>query len=234
MLDSIAHSVDLLLALLTKAQWDAWRGWLTTAGGLIALFVGVRTYRRNVKLKREEQARLVYATLLAKVDYAVDDFLKLDRFERLQKHIEVATYEDYDVNSLGPSIRTSEAAVQVTLVVNNHSKELVGRANVQVVDLISGKILPFRGILEAIPPEGERRIRVTIKAANVIDSSRLGATVAFSDASGQWWRRHLTEPVRPIHSDPGNIQEMTENDKLSVSVKGRRLLRAVRGITPIP
>ena len=55
--------VDWLFGLLTPTQWDALRNWLATVGGLIALLIAANTYRRNVRIKREEQARLVYSKI---------------------------------------------------------------------------------------------------------------------------------------------------------------------------
>lgn len=55
--------LDWFFGLMTPAQWDALRNWLTTVGGLIALLIAANTYRRNVRIKREEQARLVYSKL---------------------------------------------------------------------------------------------------------------------------------------------------------------------------
>jgi len=53
--------IDWFLGLLAPAQWDTWRNWLATIEGLVAIGIATLTYRRNVKLKREEQSRLVYS-----------------------------------------------------------------------------------------------------------------------------------------------------------------------------
>jgi hypothetical protein len=80
----------------------------------------------------------------------------------------------------------------------------------------------------------------------------LGTTVIFRDASGSWWRRHLSEPIEAVHDDPENAAytpteragwaenaramglEPTPEPKLPWRVRWHRFVRARRGKSPIP
>jgi hypothetical protein len=231
MIDWIWHQTDVVLGQLTKDQWEAWRGSATTLGGLIALFIGVRTYRRNVKLKREEQARLVYARVQNIRHF---DAGMVVTFTMSGSARDVVTREEFNSFSRMQEQIATTPVLQVTLIVHNGSKELVGRTNVQLVDTHFSAIYPLRGILESLPPESTTRVELTMLGRKGGLYPSLGATVAFSDASGQWWRRHLAEPVKPIHRDPGNEMKTPAEDNPSWRIQLRRALRKERGVAMIP
>jgi len=234
MWDWLFHQVDVVLGLLTPEQWDALRNTITAVGGLIALFIGVSTYRRNVKLKREEQARLVYATLnsVKYVEEGVAIHLHASGIPHSFRGITLETKRN-QFSKLDDELTTTPILI-ANLVVHNGSKELIGVSNLQLVNLDRSFIYPVRGIVPFVSPESYMTIEVMTPRSSEETSLRLGATIAFSDASGQWWRRHLTQPVRAIHADPGNEMAVAALDKPSGRILLRRWARKVKGQPEIP
>ena len=201
----VAHFLDWLLGLLTPAQWDSWRNWLATIGGLIALSIATLTYRRNVRLKREEQARLIYSK-------TTDVELRNpgDRFPILPNGAQVGTGSPgVKINTLaalgGKGWRSESEALtsllQATVVVHNGSKELIGPIRVEM--LVSGKpITSSIGVAEIEPETDFVLDFLWVSPPNRVPS--LESTILFRDSSAQWWRRQRSQPIERVHNDPEN------------------------------
>lgn len=121
-LEFVPDIINWFIGLLSPLQWDAWRNWLATGGGLVALFVAVNTYRRNGTHKREEQARLVYTRISNIVFHKAGD-----EFGMLNHDAQVGTVDQsVQIVNPGESIRPYHRAVaptiRATVVVHNGSK----------------------------------------------------------------------------------------------------------------
>jgi hypothetical protein len=246
--------------LLTPDQWDSLRSWLATIGGLVALLIAANTYRRNVRIKREEQARLVYS-----------------KFQHVKHHDPGATFpllpNGAKQGSVSPGMqivknparnagdsaalgRAIAPLIQTTVIIHNGSKELIGPARVQMVNGGTGRTWDeFSISVGAVDPESDYVVGFTWINKVHPGQPSLASTVIFRDASGQWWRRHRAEPIERVHDDPENTgptaterigtrlsqeamgipeaRRVTE-PKLSARTRWHRFWRKCRGLTPIP
>lgn len=244
---------DSFLGELTPAQWDSWRNWLATIGGLVALFIAANTYRRNVRIKREEQARLVYSRLTHVNFYGSGEY-----FAMLPNGAQLGTASGVQIAMpVDPSLKASNLAlapvINVTAIVHNGSKELIGPVKVQMVNGGTDKIwADFSIQVDAIEPESD--FVVDFVWPNEFDPGQpaLATTLLFRDASGQWWRRHRAEPIERVHDDPENTLpspaerrssaafaisiglQPTVDPKPTIRVRWQRFWRKRRGLTPIP
>lgn len=247
------------LGLLTPTQWEALRNWLTTVGGLIALLIAANTYRRNVRFKREEQAQLVYSKLGSLAGYAAGV-----RFDLLPNNAKVGTgiplewigTEDspYELGGFG---QAPDPVLQATVTIHNGSRELIGPARVQLVNLagIPQAWEQTSISVDVIEPECDFVVGFTWVNNLFPGQPGLATTLIFRDASGQWWRRHRSEPIELVHDDPENSgltpterverrlnqealgipeDQWVPEPKLTMRVRWHRFWRQVRGKTPIP
>jgi hypothetical protein len=251
--------IDWLLGQLTPAQWDSWRNWLATIGGLIALSIAALTYRRNVRLKREEQARLVYSKM---IDVSHHD--QGATFSMLPNGASQGNGSPFmgiipnpDPSDPHKSLGVALAPlIQATVIIHNGSKELIGPARVQMVNGGNGKVWDqFSISVGAIDPETDYVVDFTWLNEFHPGQPSLATTVIFRDASGQWWRRHRAEPIERVHNDPENVgmtpperkafrayQESIGIEKAnlvpeprpSLRVRWHRYWRTRRGKSPIP
>lgn len=202
----MAHFIDGLLGLLTPAQWDSWRNWLATIGGLVALFIALATFVRNVRLKREEQARLVYSKL-THVEYHDPG----TTFEILPNDAKIGSGA-FGATIVPPQDPNDKAVylaqmpmIQVTAIIHNGSKELIGPAKIQMVNGGLDKIWDTFSIqVNAVDPESDYVVNFVWPNDVHPGQPSLATTVLFRDASGQWWRRHRAEPIERVHDDPEN------------------------------
>ena len=255
----MADWINWALGLLTPAQWDAWRNWLATIGALVALSIGALTYRRNVKLKREEQARLVYA----KVEH-LEFRAPGDQFPTLLHGARMGNGCSGMVNlhELNPSTDRWDLALavqpilQATVIIHNGSKELVGPARVQLIHGVTREVWDTFSIqIAEIEPESDYVVEFTWINEHHPGFAPAATTIIFRDSSGQWWRRVRSEPIERIHNDPENgalppkeriaaraMQEASgipeenrvKEPKVGPIVRWHRLWRRVRGKSPIP
>lgn len=253
---------EWLSAQVTPEQWEALRNWLATLGGLAALLIATNTYRRNVKGKREEQARLVYAKVIDfKGSHApgTDLMSPLSNGARLGvspsiKRKPIPPGTGSGIQLLMPKWETTEPAVEVTIALHNGSKELIGPARVQLIDN-DVMIDVYSAQIEAIDPESEFVVHFIVPNPHHPGVNVFQPTVIFRDASGQWWRRHRSEPIERVHKDPENkgptaveriaVRESQrtmgvpqdlwiEEPKLTLVVRWHRLWRLVRGKPALP
>ncbi|ROQ41542.1 hypothetical protein EDF46_0923 [Frondihabitans sp. PhB188] len=251
--------VDWFFGLLTPTQWDAWRGWLTTLGGLLALPVATSTYLRNGRIKREEQARLVFSKFTHVENHNPGSTVPLlpngARVGNACAALGLINNPDPDSEEkmLGVALLPLN---QTTVIIHNGSKELIGPARVQIVNGGTGRTWDdFSISVGAIDPETDYVVNFTWENDVYPGMPALATTVIFRDASGQWWRRHRSEPIEHVHDDPENAgptpaervtiranqQAMgipTEHQLVEPNVRLRvrwhRFWRARAGKSPIP
>jgi hypothetical protein len=183
--------IDWLLGQLTPAQWDSWRNWMAAIGGLIALSFAVATYRRNVRLKRDEQARFVYA--------AVD---LVERFPAGSGfiHRDVPTYNGTRESLLAVEgdrgLHTvAEPIVRVRVSVQNRSKELISRTVVEL-DGFAAIGLPRLEIGTCHPEQSKQCDFVLID--QLPDGYPFEPRLIFTDSSGRAWERYGDDPIRSL------------------------------------
>ena len=217
--------VDWFLGLLTPAQWDAWRNWLATIGALVALLIATNTYRRNVRIKREEQARLVYSK-----PGGIKVLGPGETEEPLGSRGSVA---------MNHSNRTPNR-VPYWATVHNGSKELVGPVRIEVkhigADPLYGEIWATTPTIE---PESDYTVGFVFDNHHVPYMPMFGTSVLFRDASGQWWRRHDSQPIERVHNDPANAGSnsgfpLPNPPPVTARVRWHRFWRRLQGKSAIP
>jgi len=206
MIDSVSHFVDGFLGSLSKDQWDAWRGWIIAIGGLVALFVTTNTYRRNVKVKREEQARLVYSRV-THVDFPLPGRAYLPEVYRgIEIDLDIRRTANSDPTDPRETLYiVDRPANHYVVKVHNGSKELIGPVRVQMMNNVTRELVErFSMLLDTVEPESDSTFSFTWPNDVHPAQAGYGPTILFRDASGQWWRRHLSEPIERVHDDPNN------------------------------
>jgi hypothetical protein len=192
-----------MFAFLTAAEWDTLRNWLGTIGGVIALLIGASTYRRNVRIKREEQARLIYSKI-THIDYHEPGTLcnllpNEARIGNACAGIQIVIDSDGDQKAKGFALAP---LIQATATIHNGSKELIGPARIQIVNRGRKSTLDDFSInVGTVDPESNYAVDFKWINSDHPGQPSLGTTVIFRDASGQWWRRHLAEPIERVHDD---------------------------------
>lgn len=181
--------LDWFFALMTPDQWEILRNWLATIGGLVALLIAANTYRRNVKMKREEQARLVYSSLGQWTTH--DEGSDLRGFGGTDSTTWAAITHDETRRWL-----TREPAIHAVLIIHNKSKELIGPVRVRIIDRDeNGYLTTFAATVDHVDPESDHLVDAVFPNPKHPTPPWMGTEVSFRDASGGWWKRTLTEPI---------------------------------------
>jgi hypothetical protein len=249
-----------MVEFLTSPEWDGLRNWLATIGGLVALLIAANTYRRNVRNKREEQARLIYSKFTH-----VEHPMPGTTFELLPNGasigsgcpaVQIITNPDPDAEAKALGLAMAPL-IQATVIIHNGSKELIGPVRVQMVN---GAPIPqpweHTSIsVAAVEPESDYVVNFTWINNLHPGQPGLATTVIFRDASGQWWRRHRSEPIERVHDDPENSgptpvervairqqqaamgiaeEQWIEEPKPSLRVRWHRFWRKRAGKSPVP
>lgn len=251
--------INSCLGLLTPAQWEAWRNWLATIGGLVALLIAANTYRLNVRSKREAQARLVYSKV---TDIAMrqpgEQFTTLRNGAQMgngspgMERVQQVNQE----TGLWDLARALAPLLQATVIIHNGSNEIIGPARVNMIHGVSREVwYKFSITVAEIEPDSNAVVEFTW-----INDAHPGfppsaTTLLFRDSSAQWWRRVRSDPIERVHNDPENTahpageREATRAYQHSIGVppeqqvaeprvgpitRWHRLARRVRGKNPIP
>jgi hypothetical protein len=232
----------------------SWPDWIAAIGTTLAFLVAAVSYARSVEVRREAQARMVYSKITHHAEYE-----PLATFEILPNGARIGGGGE-GVGIVSPSVTGGEPrylavapVIQVSVTVHNGSKELIGPVKLQIVDTgLKTTYDTFCSNFALVEPESDYVVSFTFRNIHHPGSPSLGSTVLFRDASGQWWRRHLAEPIERVHDDPENYRytpaehaQFAENAralggepepyaKLSWPVRWHRFVRARRGKTPTP
>jgi hypothetical protein len=125
-------------AVPTKGSLPEWVAAVFTS---LAFFIAARAYSRDVRIRREAQARLVYSKIPAHKAYGPGEL-----FPVVANDAPVGV-NDGSVALMLPSEphqqamnRAKVGVLQVTVIVSNGSDELIGPGKVQLVDTGRGTI----------------------------------------------------------------------------------------------
>jgi hypothetical protein len=187
--------LDWVLGELTAAQWDAWRNWLATAGGLIALIVATRTYSLNSRTKREEQPRMVYSAVRE-----IATFGKTETFRLLglsAKH-GVVVSGAVAVKGSARDLFATAPALRVTVGVINKSKEVIGPIQVDLYARESGSLIGRSDPILALDPESEKHFSFVYEDPEPSGLMAVGTSLTFRDSAGQTWRRRSSDPIERV------------------------------------
>jgi len=230
-----------------------WPDWIGAIGTSLAFMVAAGSYFQSVRMRKESQARLIYSRVIDTQHYEPGDL-----FETLPGEARIGNGAQ-GVSFVFPSEPDEPAhylatvpIMQLTAVIHNGSKELIGPVKIQVVN--TGAKSTYDSSLSFGPIEPESDYRVSFVLPNDVHPGQpsLGTTLLFRDASGQWWRRHLYEPIQAVHDDPENTaptrseraayarnallmgMEPTSEPAPSRRVRWHRFRRKLLGKSPLP
>lgn len=224
--------------------------WVSATVTSFAFAVAARSYSRNVKQRKEEQARLVYSKVLMQRHFGGGE-----TFDPLPDESKIGIRGGGSIIMFNETRKevAVEPIIQLTVAVHNGSKELIGPAKLQVINKGRGqRYEDFAALIGVIDPESEYVVNFIWPNLDHPGQPSLDATLIFRDASGQWWRREMAEPIEAVHADPENFSPtktelaqsadnarkmgLTPSPPSRVPVRARfhRGIRRLRGKTPIP
>lgn len=231
----------------------SWPEWITAVGTTAAFLVAAGSYSVSVKVRREAQARLVYSKMTDVSFHAAgEQFPILQHGARMGNGSSaIRIVQDEHGNNVYLAVAP---VMRATVVVHNGSKELIGSARVQIVDVGLGVVRDdFSISIDAIDPESDHTVEFTWLNDHHPGFPSVGTTVIFRDASGQWWRRHRSEPIERVHADPENVgptpaeraairtyqrlngySPLIDEPRPTLRVIWHRTWRRMRGKNPLP
>lgn len=202
--------VEHSTGILDKITLGSWPDWVAAIGTSLAFIIAAFSYARSVKLHREAQARLVYSKVQEVKHHEAGT-----EFEPLRNDAKIGNVRGSDRTGVTFVMPSSSHGVvrqlalvpvmQLTAVIRNGSKELIGPVKVQVVNI--GRKITYDTVsvlIDVVDPESDYVVDFVLPNVDHPGQPSLGTTLLFRDASGQWWRRHLAEPVEAVHDDPEN------------------------------
>lgn len=189
--------------------------WIVGIATSLAFLVAAGTYWQAVKVRREEQARLVYSSLKA--------------FHARQAG------ETFPINGDGADIGLSngnvrivnsdndktaqqialEPVLQVTVAIHNLSKEMVSPVRVHLIDSGHGKVWKEFSLSVVVEPKSTKLVEFVFPNHIHPAQPGIGTIITFRDSSSNWWRRFGSEPIDRLHSDPENSGPLREERELT-------------------
>ncbi|MDN4476617.1 hypothetical protein QQX09_12190 [Demequina sp. SYSU T00192] len=182
--------------------WDATDfgdlpGWVAAVLTGLALVIAAQSYARDVKRRREAQARLVYATETFNARHEPGPVRVVPPGGRVRGNADYSV----DKGAAGrENLRVRETVLRVDIEIHNRSDELIGP-------------VLFQGPTVAMPPVGWAIVSQVIEPGesvtlvflrrpfNPAEMPPVDVTIAYRDSSGRWWRRVGTEPIEMIRDD---------------------------------
>lgn len=240
-------------SFLSEVGAGSWPDWAAAIGTTAAFLVAALAYRQSIFLRKESQARLVYAKITHIADFAPGETVDPLPNDAQIGNGSTALLYQHDASGITTPIAV-KPAIQVTLKVHNGSDELISPIKIQMVDLGSRRVLDDTCIVTNGPvePGTDYIVAFTIENNHYPGSPSIGVKILFRDATGRWWSRYQADPVEEVHDDPENYtytpterKLMAANarsmgltpspePKLSWPVRLQRFKRRVRGKRPIP
>lgn len=181
--------LDWFLSLLSPEGWEAWRSWLTTIGGLTAMLIAANTYRRNVRDKREEQARLVYAAVVDSGQYRAGEWLVPSETEKTV----IIRLGRMDVRD---SIKLDSDHAWSRVRLRNGSRELISSVYVDVGRLMPGLAIDASVGHGFVEPDSEVVIKFVWANPDRHVPQTLYPQIQFRDSSGVIWHRKSGMPIK--------------------------------------
>jgi hypothetical protein len=134
----------------------SWPDWIAAIFTSLAFVVAAFSYARNVKIRRESQARLVYSKLTHLVTHEPGaTFDLLPNGATVGNGLEGAVIVTDPKTGRGQGLAIAPL-LQVTAIIHNGSKELIGPARIQMVN--AGRKMIYEAFAArpgAIDPESE-------------------------------------------------------------------------------
>ena len=183
----------LIAPPISANDWDRWRNWLATRGGLVALLVATVTYFKNARTRIEAQPRIVYSTIREIKQYGPGEVfhgLGPDSQSAVDgPGVEVIVGSAGDVRALGHVLR-------ITVAVVNKSKEVIGPVAVQLYERTTGTIYEMSIGTVSVDPESESRFTFTYENPVGTGLRPTSPMITFRDSGGRWWQRRAAEPIQ--------------------------------------
>ena len=177
-----------------ELDWGNVPGWTSAGVTSIAAAVAAVTFWRNERVRRQAQARLVYATV---------DRLQRFRDEEMIPGAEDLLMQGYLTPTSGASGRDWPDGyiadgdwARAEVKVHNLSDELVSRWGVVLRDVQAGDVYGLADHVHGHAVPGGVTTRVYLFPLEEWVPGDAEVTLYFRDASGQWWERHETDPIR--------------------------------------
>lgn len=180
-----------LLSALQPGPLD----WITALTTVAAVAVAAITYVRSVRIRRQAQARLVYAKIV-KAEFVEPGHRHLLGSSVMEWNLGAA---EFDPAAKQSTFIFSRRSAIYTVAVTNGSDELIAPVRVELLDWGQKKFLQNQRM-----DFGKVEPRQTVEMAIVFADSwypnqpGLDPRVIFRDSSGRWWQRLSTEPIRGV------------------------------------
>lgn len=185
-------------------EWSETREWLVAFAGLVAVVIALRTYRHSVNVREREQARLVYAKVASVTSHYEGEVVEVANdgvyFEAVPQRW---WGEMHDGHGNHQAVLQFDAhVVRVVVEVHNGSDELVGPG--RVILYTSRPLLDNTSRVAVIEPGETKRLGFYMSVEAPGSQPGVRPILSFRDASGRWWVREGSDPIRPIPTDPEN------------------------------
>ena len=232
----------------------SWPDWLAAVGTSAAFLIAARSYRIDVRRRKEAQARLVYGQVTHVEHYGAGErFPMLARGARAGFGDAAVGFVDFDPVA-GSAYVAAEPLAALTVAVHNGSEELISRVRVQVHTFENGQVLAFNALIGPIEPRAEAVVEMLCRNDVYPARRSHGVIVTFEDSSGQWWKRCNAQRVKAVPFDPAFVARTPEQihgaralaesfgetlppyvpPRLPLGVRFRRAMRGLRGLPPVP
>ncbi len=228
-----------------------WPDWLAAVGTSLAFLVAGLAYARDVRTRREAQARLVYCKITRVMSCGAGLQLPLLMDDARMGFGDARTRMVQD--DFGDAIEELlEPAVRLIVEIHNGSDELLPAAYVQPVDPSGHRRWEFRVGSGPVDPRSVAVVQLTCTNPAHPDQPSFAPRLAFLDAGGRWWLRQAAEPPSRVHPDPAGVLfgagdrrtaagnavllgiSPSPEPKVTVTMRWHRLMRRLRRQPPIP
>lgn len=161
----------------------------------VAAGVAAVTFWRNERARSQAQARLVYATVDRLQRYR--DAEEMPGAEHLTMHGSLLTPTRWPAGRRWPEGYLAGGDwARAEVQVHNLSDELVSRWGVVLRDALAGDVYGFDDHVRGHAEPGGITTRVHLFPLDAWIPGDAEVTLYFRDASGRWWERHETDPIR--------------------------------------
>lgn len=187
---------DALSDWLGTLDWGDVPGWTGLILAGVAAVIALVTYRHSVTVRREAQARLVYATRVETVWIAAGEPWETG-------DVMGSTFQGMTTILGGPP-RLTMPGVNVRVALHNGSDEPLPQASIQIYDYGLEKPASAWAMFGVVPPRSSSEQWVLFHDEHGSPARQGAYTVylAFRDSSGQWWERKEGDIIKRLKRDP--------------------------------
>lgn len=169
--------------------------WISAGVTSVAAGVAAVTYWRNERVRSKAQARLVYASVDTLQRY--EDGEEIPGADHL--HLQGALLEptSWPAGQDRPDGYFADGDwARATVRLHNLSDELVSKWGVTLQDRYAGDVYGVDAHVHGEAEPGGVTTRVYLFPLLAVFPGEPEITVHFRDASGRWWERHESDPIR--------------------------------------